>query len=66
LSRYLDLLTNIGDQVYFNNLLGTVVGVNSQGNLKVNLQTDDTKTLITPEIYIEPGTISLGYHKSSV
>jgi len=66
LSRYLDLLTNMGDQVYINNLLGTVVGVTPQGNLRVDLETGDTKEQITPEIYIEPGTISLGYHKSSV
>ncbi len=66
LSRYLDLLTNMGDQIYVNNLSGTVVGVTSQGNLRVNLETHDTKEQITPEIYIEPGTISLGYHKSSV
>ncbi|MEH2291347.1 biotin--[acetyl-CoA-carboxylase] ligase [Nostoc sp.] len=66
LSRYLDLLTNIGDRVYINNLSGTVVGVTLQGNLRVDLETDDAKELITPEIYIEPGTISLGYQKSSV
>ncbi|MEH2199069.1 biotin--[acetyl-CoA-carboxylase] ligase [Nostoc sp.] len=66
LSRYLDLLTNMGDRVYVNNLSGTVVGVTPQGNLRVDLETHDTKELITPEIYIQPGTISLGYHKSSV
>ncbi|MHC5832254.1 MAG: biotin--[acetyl-CoA-carboxylase] ligase, partial [Nostoc sp.] len=43
LSRYLDLLTNMGDKVYVNNLSGTVVGVTSQGNLRVDLETDDTK-----------------------
>ncbi len=66
LSRYLDLLINMGDRVYVNNLSGTVVGVTPQGNLRVDLETHDTKELITPEIYIQPGTISLGYHKSSV
>lgn len=66
LSHYLDLLINMGDRVYVNNLSGKVVGVTSQGNLRVDLETHDTKELITPEIYIEPGTISLGYHKSSV
>ncbi|MEA5626305.1 biotin--[acetyl-CoA-carboxylase] ligase [Nostoc sp. UHCC 0251] len=66
LSRYLDLLTNMGDRVYVNNISGTVVGVTPQGNLRVDLGRDHTKELITPEIYIEPGTISLGYHKSSV
>ena len=66
LSRYLDLLINIGDQVYINNLLGTVVGVTSQGNLHVSLETYDSTEIKTPEIYVEPGTISLGYSKSSV
>ncbi|WP_071187933.1 biotin--[acetyl-CoA-carboxylase] ligase [Trichormus sp. NMC-1] len=66
LSRYLDLLINMGDQVYVNNLLGTVVGVTSQGNLRLRMAAYDTKELITPEISVEPGTISLGYCKSSV
>jgi BirA family transcriptional regulator, biotin operon repressor / biotin---[acetyl-CoA-carboxylase] ligase len=66
LSRYLDLLTNMGDRVYVNNLSGIVVGVTPQGNLRVDLETYDTKEIITPEIYIQPGTISLGYHQSSV
>ncbi|MBW4564167.1 MAG: biotin--[acetyl-CoA-carboxylase] ligase [Mojavia pulchra JT2-VF2] len=66
LSRYLELLINIGDQVHVNNLAGTVIGVTPQGNLRVNLEAYDTKGLITPEIYVEPGTISLGYQKSSV
>ncbi|MEA5515566.1 biotin--[acetyl-CoA-carboxylase] ligase [Nodularia sp. UHCC 0506] len=66
LSRYLDLLTNIGEQVYINNLLGTVIGVNSQGNLHVSFETDDSNEIKIPEIYVEPGTISLGYSKSSV
>ena len=66
LSRYLDLLTNIGDQVYINNLLGTVVGVNLQGKLHVSFDTDEKNDIKRPEIYVEPGTISLGYRKSSV
>ncbi|MBW4558582.1 MAG: biotin--[acetyl-CoA-carboxylase] ligase [Trichormus sp. ATA11-4-KO1] len=66
LSRYLDLLSNMGEQVYINNLLGTVVGVNAQGNLHVSLETYDTNDIKTPEIYVEPGTISLGYRESSV
>lgn len=66
LSRYLDLLTNIGDQVYINNLLGTVVGVTSQGKLHVSFDVYDPNQIKIPEIYLEPGTISLGYSKSSV
>ncbi|MEA5575465.1 biotin--[acetyl-CoA-carboxylase] ligase [Anabaena sp. UHCC 0451] len=66
LSRYLDLLTNMGDQVYVNNLLGTVVGVTPQGNLRLKMAEYDQKELITAEIFVEPGTISLGYCQSSV
>ncbi|MEA5580518.1 biotin--[acetyl-CoA-carboxylase] ligase [Nodularia harveyana UHCC-0300] len=66
LSRYLDLLTNIGDQVYINNLLGTVVGVTSQGKLHVSFDVYDPNQINKPEIYVEPGTISLGYSKSSI
>ena len=66
LSRYLELLTNIGDQVYINNLLGTVVGVTSQGKLHVSFASDETNEIKIPEIYLEPGTISLGYGESSV
>ena len=66
LSRYLKLLTNMGDQVYVNNLLATVIGVSPQGNLRLEMSEDDTKKLTTPEISLEPGTISLGYRKSSV
>jgi BirA family transcriptional regulator, biotin operon repressor / biotin---[acetyl-CoA-carboxylase] ligase len=66
LSRYVDLLTNMGDEVYVNNLLGTVVGVTPQGNLRLKIAGYNTKELIRPEISVEPGTISLGYCKSSV
>jgi len=84
LSRYLDLLTNIGDEVYVNNFLGTVVGVTSQGSLRLKKATYDTKEspfcevpqvgekprpdfVLTPEeIFIQPGTISLGYCRSPV
>lgn len=61
LSRYLDLLTNIGEQVYINNLVGTVVGVTTQGNLHVCFDINEPNEITTPEIYLEPGTISLGY-----
>jgi BirA family biotin operon repressor/biotin-[acetyl-CoA-carboxylase] ligase len=66
LSRYIDLLINMGDEVYVNNLLGTVVGVSPEGHLLLKMAGYDTKELITPEISVEPGTISLGYCKSSV
>jgi BirA family biotin operon repressor/biotin-[acetyl-CoA-carboxylase] ligase len=66
LPLYLDLLTNMGDQVYINQLSGTVVGVTPQGNLRLRIASYDTDELITPEISLAPGTISLGYQKSSV
>lgn len=66
LSHYLDLLTNIGDQVYVNHLLGTVVGVTPEGNLRLQMAGYDRKELIKAEIFVEPGTIGLGYSKSSV
>ncbi|AFZ25687.1 birA, biotin-(acetyl-CoA-carboxylase) ligase [Cylindrospermum stagnale PCC 7417] len=66
LSRYLDLLINMGDQVDVNHLSGTIVGVTTQGNLRLRMAAYDTDELITPEISVEPGTISLGYRKSSV
>ncbi|BAY35211.1 biotin--[acetyl-CoA-carboxylase] ligase (plasmid) [Nostoc carneum NIES-2107] len=66
LSDYLNLLINMGDRIQVNQLAGTVIGVTTQGNLRVNLETYNTKEVISSEIYIEPGTISLGYKKSSV
>jgi BirA family transcriptional regulator, biotin operon repressor / biotin---[acetyl-CoA-carboxylase] ligase len=60
-SRYLDLLINMGDQVFVKNLSGTVVGITPQGDLRVSLEIDNTNEIKTPEIYLEPGTISLGY-----
>jgi BirA family transcriptional regulator, biotin operon repressor / biotin---[acetyl-CoA-carboxylase] ligase len=65
LPRYLDLLVNIGDTVYVNNLAGTVVGINTDGHLRVLMKSNSTNTVKTPEIHLQPGTISLGYRKSS-
>lgn len=66
LSRYSQLLTNMGDQVYLNHLPGTIIGITPQGNLRVSMDFYDTETLKSSEIYVEPGTISLGYRKYSV
>lgn len=66
LSRYLDLLTNMGDKVYINNCAGVVVGVTSQGNLQLRMETANTNESVRPDISVEPGIISLGYSKSSV
>jgi BirA family biotin operon repressor/biotin-[acetyl-CoA-carboxylase] ligase len=56
----------MGDQVYVNNLLGTVVGVTPEGNLRLQMAEYNRTELIKAEISVEPGTISLGYAKSSV
>ena len=65
LSRYLELLTNIGEQVCVNNLTGTVIGVSHTGELRVRMETSEQKAVITPEINLQPGTISLGYRNRS-
>lgn len=66
LSHYLDLLTNMGDHVYVNNLLGTVVGVTEEGNLRLRITNCEPKAAVTSEISCQPGTISLGYPQASV
>lgn len=65
LSRYLKFLSNMGDKVYINDFTGTVVGVTATGELRVRPSPSELKSVITPEIYLQPGTISLGYRKSS-
>jgi BirA family transcriptional regulator, biotin operon repressor / biotin---[acetyl-CoA-carboxylase] ligase len=65
LSRYQSILGNMGDKVYVNNILGTVIGVTDTGYLRVFMEKSDAKSVRTPEIYIQPGTISLGYRKFS-
>jgi BirA family transcriptional regulator, biotin operon repressor / biotin---[acetyl-CoA-carboxylase] ligase len=64
LSRYCELLVNIGDRVNVNDLAGVVVGVTPQGDLRVSLQTDGITDIKTSELFLEPGTISLGYRRS--
>lgn len=64
ISHYLNLLINMGDKVYVNNFVGTVIGVTATGELCVRKESE-LKSVKTPEIYLQPGTISLGYPKSS-
>jgi len=62
LSDYLELLANIGDRVYFDNLLATVIGVTQQGELRLKMAAYNTEeTATSSEISVPPGTISLGY-----
>ncbi|MBF2066890.1 MAG: biotin--[acetyl-CoA-carboxylase] ligase [Calothrix sp. C42_A2020_038] len=65
LPNYTSLLTNIGEGVYLDDVLGTVVGVTSTGCLHVRMETLDSKSVDTPDFFLSPGTISLGYSKSS-
>ncbi len=65
LPRYTELLTNIGDSVYLENHQGTVMGVTSSGCLHVRMENSESKSVRTPDFYLQPGTISLGYRNSS-
>lgn len=57
LDRYLEILSNLGQQVSFNGGTGEVVGVTTAGKLRVKLRSPGATT----EIAIAPGQISLGY-----
>ncbi|MBV6627083.1 MAG: biotin--[acetyl-CoA-carboxylase] ligase [Rivularia sp. (in: Bacteria)] len=64
LSRYIKLLSNMGDKVYVNDdFSGTVVGVTTTGNLHLHRSSADTLSGTPASIYLQPGTISLGYRK---
>ncbi|KOP25532.1 biotin--acetyl-CoA-carboxylase ligase [Hapalosiphon sp. MRB220] len=65
LARYQQLLANVGDRVYVNNVAGTIVGVISTGELHVLIDTFESSQATKPEIYLQPGIISLGYSTSS-
>ncbi|MEO1374263.1 MAG: biotin--[acetyl-CoA-carboxylase] ligase [Cyanobacteria bacterium J06635_10] len=66
LSRYMKLLSNIGEQVYVNDhLSGTVVGVTQSGDLHLRQSTPDNFGATASSFFLQPGTISLGYCKSS-
>jgi BirA family biotin operon repressor/biotin-[acetyl-CoA-carboxylase] ligase len=57
LSSYLELLESLGRTVTVNGSTGVVVGVTSQGDLRVRLHSPGAMT----EISLPSGTISLGY-----
>ena len=57
LSEYLSILNNIGQQINFNGCLGEVIGVTTEGKLRIKLRSSSAST----EIAIAPGQISLGY-----
>ncbi|MEM6400535.1 MAG: biotin--[acetyl-CoA-carboxylase] ligase [Cyanobacteria bacterium P01_D01_bin.116] len=64
LSRYTKLLSNMGDKVDVNDdFSGIVVGVTAKGNLHLHTSSGNNITSIPASIYLQPGTISLGYRK---
>ncbi|MEM1168537.1 MAG: biotin--[acetyl-CoA-carboxylase] ligase [Cyanobacteria bacterium P01_H01_bin.35] len=70
LPSYTQLLINMGQEVVVEDCIGQVVGVTKSGELKVKINPDSptpkTQSQISPpEIYLKPGTISLGYGQVS-
>ncbi len=57
LKNYLELLDSLGRKVIIEGVEGTIVGVSTQGELKVCLESPGAKTIIK----LPPGTITLGY-----
>ncbi len=57
LNAYLKFLDSLGNSIDFEGMKGTIIGVTSQGELRVSLQSQGAKT----EIKLPPGSISLGY-----
>ena len=57
LDKYLKILGSLGQKVNFNDYWGEVVGVTTEGKLRVKLSSPGAST----EIAIAPGQISLGY-----
>ena len=57
LAEYLKILNSIGQQVNINGSLGEVIGVTTEGKLRVKLYSPGAST----EVAIAPGKISLGY-----
>lgn len=62
LPDYEKLLINMGSLVCVDGRSGIIVGVTSTGDLRVRLcSMIDVDSLPAPEIFLKPGTISLGY-----
>lgn len=57
LKNYIEILDSVGRKVIIEGMAGTIVGVSTQGELKVCLQAPGSKTTLT----LPPGTLSLGY-----
>lgn len=61
LPKYLDLLVNVGQTVTISGQTGTIIGVSPSGELHIRLCCFDENDADTPDFYLKPGTISLGY-----
>lgn len=59
---YVQLLSNLGQQVTIEGCSGIVTGVTIKGELKVRLRSPGATT----EVCFAPGTISLGYNSSQI
>lgn len=57
LDKYLEILNSLGREVNFNGSPGEVIGVTTEGKLRVKLRSPGATT----EITLSPGQISLGY-----
>ncbi|MDJ0660426.1 MAG: biotin--[acetyl-CoA-carboxylase] ligase [Crocosphaera sp.] len=57
LRNYVEILESVGRTVIIEGVRGTIIGVTTQGELKVTLQSSGSKTTLK----LPPGTLSLGY-----
>ena len=57
LRNYIKILDSVGRKVIIEGMTGTIVGVSTQGELRVSLQAPGSKTTLK----LPPGTLSLGY-----
>ncbi|MDJ0600824.1 MAG: biotin--[acetyl-CoA-carboxylase] ligase [Crocosphaera sp.] len=55
--NYVEILDSVGGTVMIEGVTGTIIGVTTQGELKVTLQSSGSKTTLK----LPPGTLSLGY-----
>lgn len=60
LNSYLDIFHNLGQLIFINGNSGRVIGITSQGELKVRFKSPGATT----DLVLPPGTISLGYPES--
>ena len=57
LNKYLEILNSLGQKIIFNKCPGEVIGVTTEGKLRIKLRSPGATT----EITLSPGQISLGY-----